>query len=437
MRARILVLAVLLGALVAATVTYAARDATPRYTFELLAHPDAATRGYDADVVLFGGHAYLSSHKGRERCPADGVRIFDLANPRRPRLVGTFADGRSTPTLANSWTEKTIVRRVRTAQFTGDLAVTSVQPCAPNATKGFALYDVTRPAAPKLLSIVPTEPRGSHEIWLAASRGRAWVYTALIGSEVRSSPDGRTPGEPDFRIFDVSDPRDARQIGGWGAWKQLGIRPQPQAGSRARGNFVHSVITNAAATRAYLSYWDLGTVILDISRPSAPRYLGRTATNRWRPANTHSAWLARGGKILLETHERTGGKVAIYDISSERRPRLLSQFGLTRGMLAGRGGSMSDVAGMSLTDSVHDPKARGNIAFFSWYGQGVVAADISNPRRPRFLARYLPAPSRDREELLCPGRRCTSVWGVDVAGDIVVASDLNSGLWVLRLNRRG
>ena len=41
-------------------------------------------------------------------------------------------------------------------------------------------------------------------------------------------------------------------------------------------NVPHSVITDAAATRAYVSYWDLGTVILDISTPARPRYLGRT-----------------------------------------------------------------------------------------------------------------------------------------------------------------
>ena len=52
--------------------------------------------------------------------------------------------------------------------------------------------------------------------------------------------------------------------------------------------FVHSVITNEQATRAYLSYWDLGTVILDISDPAHPEYLGRTNA----PAS-HSAAIGR------------------------------------------------------------------------------------------------------------------------------------------------
>ena len=93
------------------------------------------------------------------------------------------------------------------------------------------------------------------------------------------------------------------------------------------------------------------------------------------------------------------------------------------------------VSGLDLTDSVHDAKVQGDTALFSWYAQGVVAADVSDPTRPRFLTRFLPRPGDDPEKLLCPGRRCTAVWGVDLEGDLVVASDMVSGLWVLRLRR--
>src|SRR5919106_961642 len=123
-------------------------------------------------------------------------------------LVARFADGRSTFALRGTWTEKTIVKRVATAGFTGDLAAVSVQACRPEsgAFQGFALYDVTQPSRPRRLAIMRTDPRGSHEIWLQANRGRAYVYTAIVASEARTSPDGRRPGKPDFRIFGVSRP---------------------------------------------------------------------------------------------------------------------------------------------------------------------------------------------------------------------------------------
>jgi hypothetical protein len=209
--------------------------------------------------------------------------------------VSRFGDARSNPALVDTWTEKTIVKRVATASFTGDLAVTTFQSCRRDQSsfKGFGLYDVTRPAQPRQLALVPTDPRGSHEIWLGTRGSHAYVYTAIILSELRSSPDGERPGKPDFRIVDVSNPADPRQVGEWGAWAQLGIRPARNVRDLSDANLVHSVITNRAGTRAFLSYWDLGTVILDISRPERPRYLGRTRFRDGESGNAHSAALGR------------------------------------------------------------------------------------------------------------------------------------------------
>jgi hypothetical protein len=148
----------------------------------LLGHADPAG-GYSGDVVGERHYAYLSSHKGRTDCPAQGVRVYDLSNPHRPRRISTFADGRSVPAIKDAWTEKTIVRRVRTSAFEGVLAVTSIQECPAGLFGGFALYDVTHPAQPRRLALVRTAPRGSHEIWLAAARGHIWVYTALANTE--------------------------------------------------------------------------------------------------------------------------------------------------------------------------------------------------------------------------------------------------------------
>jgi hypothetical protein len=83
---------------------------------------------------------------------------------------------------------------------------------------------------------------------------------------------------------------------------------------------------------------------------------------------------------------------------------------------------------------VHDPKVRGNRAYFSWYQRGVVAADISNPRKPRLIARYVPPAATDEEHVLCGSEpACTLVWGVYPMNGYVLASDILSGLWVLRL----
>ena len=165
---RAILLAVWLTVVATAAATHAGIQKAPRGKgFVVLGHA-AASGGYSADVVGERHYAYLSSRKGEAQndCPAQGVRVYDLANPRRPRHIATFAR------IPGTWTEKTIVRRVHTAGFDGVLAVTSVQACT-NGFGGFVLYDVTDPAKPKRLALVRTEPRGSHEIWLASARGHA------------------------------------------------------------------------------------------------------------------------------------------------------------------------------------------------------------------------------------------------------------------------
>ncbi|MBA3716694.1 MAG: hypothetical protein H0W87_00490 [Actinobacteria bacterium] len=390
-----------------------------------LAHADPG-EGYSGDVFGHLGYAYLSSWHGAA-CPSDGVRVYDVHTPSKPKRVATFADVGSQPRVERTWTEKTIVQHTSTASFKGELAVVSFQGCGGNSFQGFGLYDVTDPAHPKPLSLTHLEPRGSHEIWLQSARGHAYVYTAIPRSEVLSSPDfnpqtqqAQTPGDPDFRIFDVTDPSHPVQVGDWGAWKELGVRPW-QGRGHFSANFVHSVITNAAATRAFLSYWDLGTVILDVRDPSHPHYLGRTpATDD--EGDAHSAALARNGTVLIETHETADGHPTLFDISNPALPKKLSDFRLP-----------AKPGGAGFTNGVHDPKVLGNRAYFSWYSRGVVAADISNPRKPRLIAQFTPPVSPDPEHVLCDTASCRLVWGVYAEKNYVLASDMLSGLWVLRL----
>ena len=85
--------------------------------------------GHNGDIVAH--RARLPVQLGpRRACDAPSAYGSTASpTPGPPRRVSTFADGASQPRLAGSWTEKTIVRRVTTPTFPGDLAVTSVQDC--------------------------------------------------------------------------------------------------------------------------------------------------------------------------------------------------------------------------------------------------------------------------------------------------------------------
>jgi hypothetical protein len=367
--------------------------------------------GYTGDVFVHRGFAYLSSWHGTN-CPAQGVRVYDLRKPSKPRRVATFADA-SNLSVRGTWTEKTIVQHAATPSFTGELAAVSFQNCpTTNSYRGFGLYDVTNPRAPKELSLVRTDPGGSHEIWLQTVRHRAYVYTAIPLAEFPGHPPS-----PGFRIFDATDPRHPTEIGSW-------IAPDSLRGSKA-GVFVHSVRVNPAATRAYLSYWNLGTVILDISKPAHPEYLGRTQD---RQGSAHSTAITPNGKVMIETHETNGGRPSFWDISNPRRPRLLSVFKPPSRLV--KAAEARGSAGFTL--GVHDPKILGKRAYFSWYGLGVIVADISNPRHPKFVAQFLPPPTRDPENEFCAKKSCTYTWGVYPTKTYVAAADMTGGLWTFR-----
>lgn len=407
----------------------------------LVGHADPGG-GFNADVVAHRGYAYLGSWgnaSSAARCPSQGVRVYSLLNLAAPAHAATFAHGTEagTPSLAGTWTEKVIVRSVSSSWFKGDLAAVSVQGCAAGAVRGFALYDVTKPAQPRRLAFVETPgTAGSHEIWLQTVGSKAYVYTAIPLSEHRTSPDGVTPGQPDFRIFDLSRPTSPVQVGSWGAWKQLGVHPMgTDANGVSRVNLVHSVTGDGRL--AYLSYWDLGTVILDVSKPATPRYVGRTTFAANEEGNAHSTWVDGRTDLLVHTDEdfspgpqstleQGWGYVRLFDISRPATPRALSTFKLP---------STTQYPAPAGYYSVHDPKLSGGYAYLSWYAEGVVVVDVSRPTSPRLVAQFVPPPAADPRGFWGgPDVKFPHVWGTFLYGGHVLASDINSGLWVFRVS---
>jgi hypothetical protein len=304
------------------------------------------------------------------------------------------------------------------------------------------LWDVTDPTSPQRLALYEaTGTFGSHEIWLQRRGNRAYVYTAIPFSEFDTSPDGgTTPGRADFRIVDVSDPTNPTDVGEWGAWAELGMFPfYTDENGVDRANFVHSVIGDGK--RAYVSYWDLGTVILDVSDPANPVFLGRTGFAVNEEGNAHSSWLARRGNLLIQTEEdfdpspnpaleTSWGYPRFFDISDPANPVLLSTFKLPSTT------QFPPPAEFGFF-SVHDPKVRGRLAYFSWYSEGVVILNISRPSNPRMVAQFIPEPAADPRGFFGPPEvKFPFVWGVFPYRErLVLASDINSGLWIFRLGR--
>ena len=76
--------------------------------------------------------------------------------------------------------------------------------------------------------------------------------------------------------------------------------------------------------------------------------------------------------------------------------------------------------------TIHNTEVLGDRAYMSWYSNGIVALDVADPARPRYVGRFVPAfPGTDRS---------FGMWGVavDPETNLVYASDIDQGLWILR-----
>jgi hypothetical protein len=72
--------------------------------------------------------------------------------------------------------------------------------------------------------------------------------------------------------------------------------------------------------------------------------------------------------------------------------------------------------------SIHNTEVSGSIAYSSWYSNGIVALDLSDVESIEMVGQFVP-----------PGEPFAEVWGVAIGDDgLIYASDLGSGLWIIR-----
>ena len=369
--------------------------------------------GLNADVWTHAGFAYVGtwgSEVGFPRtCPATGVRIVDLSDPRTPALVGAVA------TIAGTSQEDVAVAGVSTPAFQGDLLVTGVQACAraSSAPRGLDLWDVSDPRNPQHLAFWSSSPAagaaGVHELHLFQRGGRVYVAATVPFSEALD-------GQGDFRLVDVTDPRRPVQVSAWGARVGAGLTP-----GFGETYYAHGAYTNEAGTLVIVSYWDAGAILLDLADPARPRYLGRAPGS-----NTHSVWFAHGESVLVTADELSQpengawGYLHVWDVRNPAEPREIGWFA-TANAQAGRPGD-------ELAYTIHNPFVRGTVAYLSWFSDGVRVVDLADPSAPREIAAFVPPATADPYRLF---QAAPLVWGVHADQGIMVVSDINAGLYVL------
>ena len=142
----------------------------------VVGHNDLGGRGFNADVWVYKGYAYVgqwgfgdwaSGSKDRF-CPSGSntsVLVIDARTPSNPQVVGRLQNP------PNTSVEDVVVFTARYGRFKGkDIATVGVQYCGDsrydaNADRGLMLWDVTNPSAPAQIGYLNTVccTRGVHE----------------------------------------------------------------------------------------------------------------------------------------------------------------------------------------------------------------------------------------------------------------------------------
>ncbi len=254
--------------------------------------------GANTDVWALGNFAYVGTFSSGTSgfCPETGVKIVDVSDPTNP----TFVDNLESPDLTRANDVK--VAKVNSRDFNGDLLVHSNEPCAGGGDGGVVFYDVSDPYdairlgaaydVNDLFNGPNFEAFGVHNAWIFEQGNK--TYIAVVANV--------SPDDYDFRILDASDPANATEVGRWSSTVS-DDRPPAETRGTSRSLGLHDVTVDGNGRVAYLSYWDAGYILLDVSKPSNPKFMGVNTWELGDEGNAHAAWPARGGNLMVTSDE--------------------------------------------------------------------------------------------------------------------------------------
>ncbi|MCA1829975.1 MAG: LVIVD repeat-containing protein [Actinomycetota bacterium] len=454
--------------------------------FEVVAHVPMKAAGLTTDglgnngaVALVGTCAYVG--RWHDYTGSRGVQIVDVdpASPSRYTIVGSVAGtttAGATPrelravdlpgfkmlavlTFSNSLTNRGD-QQLNTLRF---FDATDCRHPIPFGSVSVGPQTVALPSRYDLLADRPHEfylwvdPDHSH--WPSPTHPRMLAFITV-------------PLEPpNLLVVDASDPSLPRLITSFDA-AQPPVSLE-EAGNTYLGNYAHSISLTPDGTRALLSYWDGGFLVVDTSDLAAAspapviKLIGEASTPYdYSPpdfGNTHSAVKIPGKEYAVVGDEVYGGidgcpygHMRIVTLGSlTESPHEVGHFGL-----AENDPSHCDTSTGMFTDittpsgkivdgtfTMHNQTLLGNFVVTTWYGGGLRVVDVSHPEAPAEVASFVPVPLstvRYQTDIVGPplrrglGNAPLSQWNVEswsypvIRGGLIYMTDIRSGLYILR-----
>jgi len=362
---------------------------------DVLAHLPIKYRTAEAWVHPSGKCLYMTTI-------ADRVYAIDIADPASPKIVDSMV------------TDARLVNDVMTTED-GKYGVFSREG-ASNRKNGIVVFDASDACHPKpVAEYTETVSGGVHSSYVY--QGRAYITDDATGS---------------MRVIDIRDPAHPKEVARW------------EAQQTEAGRYLHDIMVVDGL--AYLAYWNDGLIILDVGNgmkggsPENPQLVSQlkydlNATyarveQLWGTGfvrGTHTAWragkyvfvgdevyAARPYKGLSGGNNLTFGRLHVVDVSDIQHPKEVAWYEPTDG-------------------GVHNVWVVGDTLYLGNYQGGARVLDVSGElkgdllRQGREISWILTADSTGSQP------HTPFAWGAVVRDGNIFVPDINSGLWVLKL----
>lgn len=335
----VILAAILIVALVLPNIALATHGGSGSPELEVVGqfNPFGGVDGLTTDVWALGNYAYIGSFD-LPFCSLDitGVRIVDISDPSNPNQVGFI------PSPPNTRANDVKVAHIETSFFSGDILIHSNEFCgngfiprlvsrggaiAPG-NNGIAIYDVTDPLNPKTLKKNYLNFQ-VHNTYIYQQGDRA--YALVVDDE----------NLRDVHIVDITKPQSPKEVAVTGAPDWPTLNDNIGVGEV----FLHDVWVqeNDGTVIAYLSYWDAGLVLLDITDPANPVFLGDSDYLDPDPlsgvapeGNSHVAVPnADGTRVLMGDEDFGPGQITSFVFEGTEYPAIEGIFTFPVGLLPG------------------------------------------------------------------------------------------------------
>lgn len=324
-----------------------------------------------------------------------GFAIVDIQDPGNITVLGTYwIDGNSIQEVRITPNGRFAVMNVQALPGAGTPAALTDGDLLGDCNVCIHVVDIQDRTQPELVSVMPVELLGTHNFHFETYDDGLYLF--YVGQPLYNPwPD---PGNHVYiaRFEETATGAQLVPVSDF-AYNPMDETP----GERDDRFFPHDVLVqdHPDGTKvAYISYWDAGVAMFDVSDPMAPELLAVEDTRDGSGALaihwTIQEPLARAdGRVYASSAPEIGGLesdsgvVRIYNVTDPLAPEQISTWGLP--------GNVTIEGRYIMSPHTTMPDMQTGLLAVSHYHAGVWILDISDPTDPRHLGYYLPTGPED------------------------------------------